>query len=231
MREIRKLRADEINVRVARIGKQSVNLVLYKNARTDMDILDETFGSMNWMREHRGDNKNCVVSVYDDDKQQWICKEDTGTEGNVEQEKSLASDSFKRACTNIGIGRELYTAPRILFPRESVRISNTNGGGETTWDRFEVVHIDYKDNKISELKVKDVSTGVTLDCFENEVYGELANPCPATDLQREIINLICEKKNMKREVFEEIKKELHVGNTKDMTKLKAEMLIERLQNA
>ena len=43
----------------------------------------------------------------------WVWKWDCGTESNTEKEKGEASDSFKRACVNWGIGRELYTAPQI----------------------------------------------------------------------------------------------------------------------
>lgn len=101
--QFRDLRADEIDVRVAQFKEGSfVQLLLYKNARTDMDILDEAVGCMNWKREHTRDNANCIVSIWDKDKSQWISKEDTGTESNTEKEKGLASDSFKRACFNWG---------------------------------------------------------------------------------------------------------------------------------
>ena len=99
MNPIRTLRADEIECRVAQITKNgsAVSLLLYKNARTDMDILDETFGPMNWQRRHSRDNANCVVSIWDNDKCQWVEKEDTGTESNTEAEKGLASDSLGNA--------------------------------------------------------------------------------------------------------------------------------------
>ena len=109
----RRLRADEIDCRVQTVRDNGCSVLLYKDARCDMNILDETFGPFNWKREHSRDNANCTVSVWDDDKKQWIGKEDTGTESNTEKEKGLASDSFKRACFNWGIGRELYTAPFI----------------------------------------------------------------------------------------------------------------------
>lgn len=111
--EFRKLRADEIDCRIGQIKENGLSLLLYKDARCDMNVLDETVGAMNWKREHTRDNKNCIVSIWDEDKSQWISKEDTGTESNTEAEKGLASDSFKRACVNWGIGRELYTAPFI----------------------------------------------------------------------------------------------------------------------
>ena len=115
MKEIRVLRADEIDARVGQQKKDNsgCSLLLYKDARVDMTILDEVFGPMNWQRRHSRDNANCIVSVWDDEKKCWVDKEDTGTESNTEKEKGLASDSFKRACTNWGIGRELYTAPFI----------------------------------------------------------------------------------------------------------------------
>lgn len=99
----RDLRADEIDVRVAQAKDTGVSLLLYKDARCDMTILDETVGSMNWQRHHSRDNANCTVSLWDKEKEQWISKEDTGTESNTEAEKGLASDSFKRACFNWGM--------------------------------------------------------------------------------------------------------------------------------
>ncbi len=91
-------------------------MLLYKDARCDQNVLDEAVGPYNWQRSHNRDNANCIVSIWDEKKGQWISKEDTGTESRTEAEKGLASDSFKRACFNWGIGRELYTAPAIWVP-------------------------------------------------------------------------------------------------------------------
>ncbi len=108
------MKANEIDCRIAQVSKTgSAMYLLYKDARVDMTLLDEVVGCMNWKREHARDNANCIVSIWDDEKKQWVSKEDTGTESNTEKEKGLASDSFKRACFNWGIGRELYTAPTI----------------------------------------------------------------------------------------------------------------------
>lgn len=119
----RPVRADEIDVRVQSCKFGKVTLLLYKDARCDMNILDETVGCMNWQRHHSRDNANCTVSIWDDAKQQWIEKEDTGTESQTEAEKGLASDSFKRACFNLGIGRELYTTPLVQIPVEFLKMS------------------------------------------------------------------------------------------------------------
>ena len=100
--------------------------MLYKDSRVDMNLLDEVVGAQNWQRMHLRDNANCIVSIWDEEKKQWIDKEDTGTESNTEKEKGLASDSFKRACVNWGIGRELYTAPQITLWGDGKELSKRN---------------------------------------------------------------------------------------------------------
>lgn len=121
----RTLNANEIDVRVAQINEKGATLLLYKDARCDQNILDDTVGPMNWQRHHSRENANCIVSIWDDKKKQWIEKEDTGKESFTEKEKGLASDSFKRACFNWGIGRELYTAPHIWITSSKVNLKDT----------------------------------------------------------------------------------------------------------
>lgn len=142
-RKFRYLNADEIDVRVATVVEgRGVSLLLYKDARADMNILDETVGAMNWQRSHTRDNANCIVSIWDDNKGQWISKEDTGTESYTEKEKGLASDSFKRACTNWGIGRELYTSPFIWIAADKIEWKEKNGK-KIPKSTFSVKHIAY----------------------------------------------------------------------------------------
>ena len=144
----RTLNADEIEVRVNQISEKGATLLLYKDARCDMNILDETVGAMNWQRSHARDNANCVVLIYDEDKREWVGKEDTGTESNTEAEKGLASDSFKRSCVNWGIGRELYTAPPIWISAEKMQIKkNERTGKAMTFDTFEVQKIAYDEKR------------------------------------------------------------------------------------
>lgn len=151
----RLLKANEIEARVATVSEKGCTLLLYKDARCDMNILDETVGVMNWMRSHTRDNANCIVSIWDEDKKQWISKEDTGTESFAEKEKGLASDSFKRACFNWGIGRELYTAPFIWISADKVNLSQKNGK-YTTYDKFVVEAIRYDEKRqISALSIKN----------------------------------------------------------------------------
>lgn len=142
MKDIRKLKASEIDVRVGRVIKtqsfSGVTLLLYKNARVDMAILDELFTPFGWTRRHEVVNGNmyCTVSVYDKENGQWVSKQDCGTESNTEAEKGEASDSFKRACVNWGIGRELYTAPDILISCELDDKGKVKAG--TSWTVGEI---------------------------------------------------------------------------------------------
>lgn len=150
----RALRADEVECRVSTVSEKGCSLLLYKDARCDQNILDETVGVLNWQRHHLRDNANCIVSIWDDDKKQWIEKEDTGTESYTEKEKGLASDSFKRACFNFGIGRELYTAPFIWIKAGDVNLSD-KGGKKTTYDKFNVTKMEVKDGKITALEIEN----------------------------------------------------------------------------
>ena len=122
---IRLLIENDVELRIQKITETKkgvfVTLLVYKDARTDMDILDETFGPMNWQRKHKliGNTMYCAISVWDDEKKQWVEKEDAGKESYSETEKGQASDSFKRSGVNWGIGRELYNAPKIRIKLEA----------------------------------------------------------------------------------------------------------------
>ena len=157
----RDLREDEIECRVAQVNEYGVSLLLYKDARCDQNILDETVGEFGWMRSHTRDNANCIVSIWDNEKQQWISKEDTGTESNTEKEKGLASDSFKRACFNWGIGRELYTAPTIkIKPEDCTSLKQYNDRWKC-FDTFVVQKIVIENKRIMALAIKNTKTNKT----------------------------------------------------------------------
>jgi hypothetical protein len=145
---------------------QSINnggyaqILAYKDARVDMQRLDDVVGPLNWQRHHVRENKNCIISIYDAEKKEWVSKEDTGTESNTEAEKGLASDSFKRTGTNWGIGRELYAYPNIsikLLPNEISKDEKTGKYKAT----FELKlkewqwHSIFEDGKLVYLGAKD----------------------------------------------------------------------------
>lgn len=170
----RALRADEIDVRVQSLQEDfktkevtGAILLLYKNARVDMDILDEEYGKLGWQRTHEfKDGKlYCTVSVWDKEKQMWICREDVGTESNQDAEKGQASDSFKRANVNFGIGRELYTAPPIWINASGIKTYKDNKGFNKSRDKFSVVEIDIQDKQIKGLVIKNDSKGEIVFTF------------------------------------------------------------------
>lgn len=163
----RDLKANEIDVRIATINEKGLSLLLYKDARVDMDILDETVGEMNWQRKHLRDNANCIIEIWDKEKGQWISKEDTGTESFTEKEKGLASDSFKRAGFNWGIGRELYTSPFIWIKAEDCNIKQVNNIFKC-YDKFYVEAIQIIDKTITGLAIKNATTGKRVFVWKKE---------------------------------------------------------------
>lgn len=187
----RELRADEIECRVNTVKKNTegkvtgISLLLYKDARCDMRILDETVGPYNWQKTYSRDNANCTVSIWDPEKGQWISKEDTGTEGKVEVEKSRASDSFKRSCFAWGIGRELYTAPFIWI----------QGGDQ--YGNYKVTEISYENGVITSLTIKD-SKGVTAYSYSKGL-GRTAKkeaPAPSTDEKTNALRAILKQEGI-----------------------------------
>jgi hypothetical protein len=146
--KIRLLKANEIECRVSVIKENGLSLLLYKDARVDQKILDEMFGAFGWKRSHQSIEGNlyCTVEIFDEDTATWVGKQDVGTTGYAEKEKSQASDSFKRACFNWGIGRELYSAPFIWIPAEKTSIQKKNDKLFCN-DRFSVVAIGYNDDR------------------------------------------------------------------------------------
>lgn len=160
---IRALRADEIEVRVQSTKETQKGvgaiMLLYKDARCDMRILDETFGVTGWQRTHELINGNlfCNIEIWDDEKKYWVRKQDVGTESNTEKEKGQASDSFKRAGFNIGIGRELYTSPFIWIGlKENDDYYKDKKENIKVTQNFSVAHVAYNDNReISELSIVD----------------------------------------------------------------------------
>ena len=167
--KFRNLTASEIDVRVGSVGAKGITLLLYKNARCDMNILDEM--KLQWQRKHYEAKGNmfCSVGIYMEDLKEWVWKDDCGVESYSDKEKGEASDSFKRACVNWGIGRELYTTPRIFLPVKTIK-KEKNGKEyyeicpENKYDRYRVAQIDYKNDKISKL--------IIVDQNDNPVYPQ-----------------------------------------------------------
>ena len=167
--KFRDLTADDIEVRVQSVKEKGLVLLLYKNARVDMAILDETVGAENWQREHYECKGNlfCRVGIHCSladrkelprneiviTKEEWVWKSDCGVESNTEAQKGEASDSFKRACFNWGIGRELYTSPFIWIAADKCNIDNGK-----CYDKFEVEKIKIENKQITGLAIMNATT-------------------------------------------------------------------------
>lgn len=178
---IRLLKADEIECRVSVIKENGLSLLLYKDARVDQKILDETFGIFGWKRSHQSIEGNlyCTVEILDKETGEWVAKQDVGTTGYVEKEKSQASDSFKRACFNWGIGRELYTAPFIWIPagKASIMYKEEQNKVKRFYcnDHFSVSSISYNDDReISGLVVVNDSGHTVYELKEKGVDDTIA---------------------------------------------------------
>ncbi len=170
MKKFRLLRADEIDARIQSVNAQKKGCVvlLYKDARCDMNILDETVGCENWQRSHEVIDGNLYCNVGINFKNEngfdcWVWKQDVGTESNAEKEKGQASDSFKRACFNWGIGRELYTAPFIWIPLNDDEIVNGK-----CYVKFIVKEITYNDKE-------EITSVVIVDGNGNQRFPRVNN--------------------------------------------------------
>ena len=168
MLNFRKLNASEIQVRVAQVGETYCQLLLYKDARVDANILDETVGPENWQASYEEIKNNlfCKIGIWNESIKQWIWKSDCGVESRENdgnEKKGEASDAFKRAGFKWGIGRELYTAPKIaVFTEQIGGAYSKEYNGKKYWSlnkpyqTFYVSDIQYgNDGNILHLVIKD----------------------------------------------------------------------------
>lgn len=170
MIKFRALTAKETECRIGQASAKGVSLLIYKNARADMTILDETVGAENWQREPLLVNGvlYCRVGInrnYSNDKApDWVWKADCGTESNTEAEKGASSDSFKRACVNWGIGRELYTAPFIWIPHGDCNIQ-MDGSKAKCYDKFYVRDMAVDNGEIVYLVIYNAAGNIRKNVF------------------------------------------------------------------
>lgn len=201
MCKFRDLRADEIECRAQSVKENGLVLLLYKDARVDMNILDETVGQERWQREHYECKGNlfCRVGICVDTKKgdaifpEWVWKSDCGTESNTEAQKGEASDSFKRACFNWGIGRELYTAPFTWISAENCNIKEkkdrTGKASYVCYDNFVVNSITIVDKRITALEIYNT----TKKCIAFTFGKNKAPEKPETEQPKTLICADCGK--------------------------------------
>lgn len=218
---IRLLNANEIECRVQSVKKTKTGvgciLLLYKDARVDMKLLDETYGAMNWQRTHEVINGNlfCNIDIWDSDKKCWIRKQDVGTESNTEKEKGQASDSFKRAGFNWGIGRELYTSPFIWVDLKDGEHYDKDGKTYISpRTKFNVKSIGYNEEReIISLQIADNHNVVRYE-LGRKTKARPEAPEKIDDIKAQVIYDLLEKTNSDVVAFLKYYK---VQNIEDMT--------------
>lgn len=219
----RLLNADEIDCRISSVGKWGIQLLLYKDARVDMNILDETFGVFGWQRKHKLiDGKLfCSVGIYDPNLDYWVWKQDVGVESYTEKEKGQASDAFKRACFNIGIGRELYTAPQMFVRPDNLTTLKEDNGKWTCRDYFVVTDIQYTGRKIASVTIRNTRTGASLE-FKNDV------PQTIGKTKAQALEMLCNEKGIKVEI---LLKNYQVSSLEDLTEEQHMNAVKRLEKS
>lgn len=197
MKDFGLLAADQIECRQSRVTDKCVELLLYKTARTDANVLDSVVGSRYWENDFRTIDGVLFggIGIDFDHNGKMVWKWDAGSESNVEKEKGEASDAFKRAGSKWGIGRELYTSPKIRFWANQVKMT-----GGKCYDTFTVTEIEYDAaESISFLRIVDEET-------KNEfVYGTRKDGSRPAPVKNEV------KQEQKAETKQEQKPEATQG--------------------
>lgn len=236
-KKIRCLKPEEIEIRVQQVTEKGAQLLLYKDSRCDKRILDETFGIFGWedrYEEIKG-NLFCTISIYDDKKQQWVDKCDCGTESFSEKEKGEASDAFKRAGFNVGIGRELYT--RIFYFANVPTKKNDKGKYDLVnkYEKFTVVEISTNEEteKIEKIKIADSKGNIvfsygyttTLPKTEKKVDKPLEM---ITDEQIKLLHTLLTKLN-NEEAKQKLYGKFKIKSSKELSKKNATTMIDFLK--
>ena len=236
-KKIRCLKPEEIEIRVQQVTEKGAQLLLYKDSRCDKRILDETFGIFGWedrYEEIKG-NLFCTISIYDDKKQQWVDKCDCGKESFSEKEKGEASDAFKRAGFNVGIGRELYT--RIFYFANVPTKKNDKGKYDLVnkYEKFTVVEISTNEEteKIEKIKIADSKGNIvfsygyttTLPKTEKKVDKPLEM---ITDEQIKLLHTLLTKLN-NEEAKQKLYGKFKIKSSKELSKKNATTMIDFLK--
>lgn len=242
--EFRDLRANEIECRVSTVTEKGVSLLLYKDARCDMNILDETVGAENWQNkfyEQKG-ILFCSLGIntnYNDPTlpDRWIWKDDAGSESNTEAVKGNASDARKRSGVAFGLGRELYTAPFVWIKAADCKIVEDKRAksGFTCKDRFTVTDVEIKDKKIVKLIIHNDSNGKRVFAWGNDdatvpTLAPVTSSIPADRLTLEQREKILELCGLTGTDLKKIKDRYKVATIDELTQAHATKAIEILTN-
>lgn len=234
------LQKQQIEVKVKKVVQSGAILLLYKTARTDMDILDSTVGPQNWTNDYREIKGNlyCGIAIRNGDE--WIWKWDCGIEsrsdGDGNEKKGEASDAFKRAGFRWGIGRELYTAPFVfaMLPTEKQGAGYRLAGTP----KFRVDEIAYQDDAISRLRIMCETRNTETEVFRFGMQGapqrkppspaaqptQPAQPTRIVQGQMDYICAVCSEAEIQA-----ILRKQKIERLEDMLFEKAKRVVEQLQ--
>ena len=233
MKAYRLLRADEIEVRISTCNGYGVGLLLYKDARCDQNILDEAHGAFGWQNSYDliDGQLFATVSIWDDQKGAWVSKQNVGVESFTEKEKGRASDAFKRACFNWGIGRELYSAPNMwVFGKDLKTHEKDVSGKWTCKDAFEVVSLEYDGDRICYVVVKNLKTKALLEFGEPREAKEEREAVSAQRIPEAKVMALrsqFEKLGIEEEIFCKV---CHVDSVESITEGQFVMIIEQWEH-
>ena len=223
---IRLLKAEEIECRIATINETGLSLLLYKDARVDQRVLDDAFGVFGWKRSHQSIDGNlyCTVSILNRETGEWISKQDVGTMSYSEKEKGQASDSFKRACFNIGVGRELYSAPFIWISVGKVTIQKK---GEKYYckENFIVKKIEYNEER--------EITGLIIATDKGKVVYELKNKNTKVEdkkpeISRDKLEILDAELKRTGVEFEAVQERYHIDSPEEMSEAVYQKVLQAL---
>lgn len=248
-KKIRCLKPEEIEIRVQQITEKGAQLLLYKDSRCDKRILDETYGIPGWKNRYEEIKGNlfCTISIWDDEKQQWVDKCDCGTESFSEKEKGEASDAFKRAGFNVGIGRELYT--RIFYFASVPTKKNEKGKYdlENKFEKFTVAEISTNEEteKIEKIKIANSKGNIVFSYgypktskIDTQKTTEPVEMIDADQIKK-IHTLFSKIEKSETQLFknftndkakENVYRQYKVNSSKELTKENANKMIELLKN-
>lgn len=236
-KKIRSLKPEEIEIRIQQITEKGAQLLLYKDSRCDKRILDETFGITGWKDRYEEIKGNlfCTISIWDKETSQWVDKCDCGTESFSEKEKGEASDSFKRAGFNIGIGRELYT--RIFYFANVPTKKNSNGKYELVnkYEKFKVVEIYTNEDteKIEKIKIADSKGNIVFNYGYEKKENAKQEDKPIEMMEQGQLQSIriylSKSEELKKKTYTKLKIEHSQELLKKLTKVQASKLIAQLK--
>ena len=216
------LEPDDIEVKVKQVGEKGTSVLLYKTSRTDMRYLDEAYGVNNWQVDYQmiGDMLFCTISVWDDDKKQWIRKQSNGIpsreDGEGNEVKGQASDAMKRSGFLFGIGRELYSAPFTFISSSKLPTKQDKNNPkrwvlEDQFTKFAVSDIGYDNKrKINRLVIINQKTGDVLYSYNGSSMQKNAKNAPKKEEP---------KQEAPKPVAKPVEKPIEAPNAEEQTKL------------